>query len=71
MSVCIFPAKIFTMIFHSFASQPYFSYVHACAYEKWAGGSPRAEKYVWALSTGFRVPARNVGLTNQIAATRK
>ena len=26
---------------------------------------------VWALSTGFRVPARNVGMTNQIAATHK
>ena len=36
----------------SLAGQPYFSYVHACAYDKWAGGI-RTEKYVWALSTGF------------------
>ena len=37
----------------SLADQPYYSYVYACAYDKWAGGIC-AEKYVWALSTGFR-----------------
>ena len=36
-----------------------------------SGRGKGEEKYVWALSTGFRVPARNVGMTNQIAATHK
>ena len=46
-------ATIATTELHSLAGQPYFSYVHACAYDKWAGRI-RTEKYVWALSTGFR-----------------
>ena len=36
-----------------------------------SGRGKGEKKYVWALSTGFRVPARNVGMTNQIAATHK
>ena len=44
---------------NSLAGQPCFSYVHACAYDKWAEGI-RAEKHVWAISTGFRATEINV-----------
>ena len=27
----------------SLAGQPYYSYVHACAYDKWAGGNPHGK----------------------------
>ena len=53
----------------SLASQTYFS---ACTHARMRSGRGKGEeKYVWALSTGFRAPARNVGMTNQIAATHK
>ena len=40
MAVCS-PFSHFTSLtnaWRSLAGQPYFSYVHACAYDKWAGG---------------------------------
>ena len=40
--------------------------MHACADEKWAG-----ERRGKIRLAGFRVPPRNVGMTNQIAATHK
>ena len=53
----------------SLASQTYFS---ACTHARMRSGRGKGEeKYVWALSSGFRAPARNVGMTNQIAATHK
>ena len=33
--------ELYTYSRSSLAGQPYFSYVHACAYDKWAGGSAR------------------------------
>ena len=48
-----------TSLTHSLASQTYFARV-----EKRGGG-----KYVWCIWTGFCVHCRNVGSTNQVAAS--
>ena len=56
---------IITSRMHSLASQTYFARARILRAPKRGEG----EKYVWCIWTGFCVHCRNVGSTNQIAAS--